>query len=262
MKAGSFRRLDVAMHAAPLRKTAGSRGMAGRGAAGGLVIGVSPDVKIRGVAGYPSGLPIDGPLITELSNSSKCSKVREMSVVEIRHRDEILKELAVQRSRYSDPATRVLPHLLTPGYMVQGGGTRAAPGTFDVQVHLVNLSTGKTVASARASGPNLFDTVDSLAGRLAASICEPPKEEFPAQYTILAARLQMHTQASQTTGTGICDEVGGFAGSRDFVGALQAPLNRPTAHVEKGPAGSSGDFHVKCPAKWNESPLERLQANR
>lgn len=208
VKAGRTLKLDV-----PMRKTAaGMRAPAGRQSttAGeyGKVVGVSPDVRVTS-PDHPGGIPLDGMLITELVNDARCAK--EISVVELRRRADILKELKLQRSDAVDPATRVQPKLLTPEYVVRGGGAINASGTFTVALRAVDVRTGKTVARASATGAasDFLDSVPGLSDRLAADLCKPkPPETTPApagQLTVTIRGTQTYVKSYRTSSVEFCE---------------------------------------------------------
>jgi hypothetical protein len=153
---GATLRLDVDVRARKPASTRAPLAAARSEEAAGTIIGVSPDTVLP-LPGYPQGLPIDDLLITELTAADAgCRDARgrdTLQVVEIRHRQAILRELALQRTKLVDPSTRVGGgHLLQPRYMVRGGGTRTASGRLTYSIRVVDLKTGRTTATVQGAG--------------------------------------------------------------------------------------------------------------
>jgi hypothetical protein len=102
------------------------------------IVGVSPSLKVNGLLGWDRGLPLDGYVISALTQGP-CppGSDTEVQVVELRHRAELLKEVKLSNSHLADPSSRVTPHFLVNRYLVTGSGT-ASGGTLSVSLNLVD----------------------------------------------------------------------------------------------------------------------------
>ncbi|MDO8793160.1 MAG: hypothetical protein Q7J25_00905, partial [Vicinamibacterales bacterium] len=121
-----------------------------------------------------NGLDIDGVVITDLF-SKECKDGPDYDVVEIRHRDEIIKEIERSNGPGFDPATRVpRGHLLEARQMVKGGGT-IANGRASLQISVVDVATGEVIASAAVEGAatDFFKLLDDLTTAMMKDLCAP-----------------------------------------------------------------------------------------
>lgn len=141
--------------------------------AGKLIVGVDPNLIIRGVRGYDQGLPIDSVITTPLSEGCKPGE-QEMVLVELRRRGEILEELQRANDPRFDPSSVVKPgKLLRERQLVRGSGELRG-NNVSVQLVVVDLETGREIASASAKGTKreILDVIEEAAEALRKGLCE------------------------------------------------------------------------------------------
>lgn len=140
--------------------------------AGRLIVGIDPNVVISGVKGYPNGVPIDGMLATPLSQACPAGGP-EVTLVEIRHRGEIIEELQRANDPRFDKSTTVKPgKLLRERQMVRGGGT-VKNGRATIKLTVVDLETGAVIATSEVDGRlrDLFGVIDEAGSELLKDLC-------------------------------------------------------------------------------------------
>ena len=116
-------------------------------------------------------------LITDILNGagSEC----DTAIVEVEHRDDILKELEFQQSPYVDPSTRVQRDFVIGDVEVKGTlkNRRAplpAPQKLDYDVRLIDKKTGKEVGRVQGSmdASDVFAGEEALAKQLNEELCK------------------------------------------------------------------------------------------
>jgi hypothetical protein len=170
----------------------------GRGRARGRVFTLSPGMRITRYPGLPRGLPLDDVLITDLVNGCPDTTV----VVHPSERGPLLREIRLSNSRFADPATRLTPRFIEPGFEVRGGGS-VSGGQISAQLSIVNLRSGRVVGRVSASGSleSFFEFLDELGRRLVEEVCPgafPLRWEGTANGTITGQGFQESWQASFT----------------------------------------------------------------
>ena len=126
---------------------------------------LSPDAKA--VVGGLNDL-----MITDMLDRgrSEC----DLTIVEVEHRADILKELEFQQSPYVDPSSRVTRNFIQQDISVEGTLKAAGPGRLTAEVKLRDARTGKEVGSlSRTFAENdLFDAMEQLAHAAADESCK------------------------------------------------------------------------------------------
>jgi len=176
--------------ASRMRATAGVASQPIAKRAKGVVLAVSPDVRVFGDPENPKGIPVWWMLITELANGA-CPPEQHKPLMVVAHRKSsdfkaIQAEIKLQNSGHVDPSTQVKPRFIKPQVEVTGGG-QISGGTLSMQFNLVNLKTGKVIGSVSASGPaaSFFEVYDALARKLIDEICkdEQPPDKFTGTFS-------------------------------------------------------------------------------
>lgn len=111
-------------------------------------------------------------LITDVVGASgEC----DVTVVEVEHRDDIIRELEFQQSPYVDPATRVKRNFVIGDVEVKGT-LKNGPGnkTLDYDVRLIDKRSGKEVGklSGTMETADFFDAAERLAKHLSEELCK------------------------------------------------------------------------------------------
>jgi hypothetical protein len=116
-------------------------------------------------------------LITDVVNGA--GEDCDAAVVEVEHRDDILKELEFQKSPYVDPATRVERNFIVSDVEVKGSlTTRRAPlpagPQLDYDVRIIDKKSGREVGRLQGSmsGRDVFAGEQELAKRLNEELCK------------------------------------------------------------------------------------------
>ncbi len=116
-------------------------------------------------------------LITDVVNGA--GKDCDAAVIEVEHRDDILKELEFQKSPYVDPSTRVERNFVVGDVEVKGGlTTRRAPlpagPQLDYDVRIIDKRTGKEIGRVQGSmsGRDVFAGEQALAKKLNEELCK------------------------------------------------------------------------------------------
>ena len=116
-------------------------------------------------------------LITDVVNGAgdDCNA----AVIEVEHRDDILKELEFQQSPYVDPATRVQRNFIIGDVEVKGTLKNRrvplpAPQKLDYDVRLIDKKTGKEVGRVQGSmdASDVFAGEQALAKQLNEELCK------------------------------------------------------------------------------------------
>jgi hypothetical protein len=141
---------------------------AGTAAKADFVLGVKR-IAVTGLAGGP--IEIDGAVTTDVF-SKECADGSSKTLVEIRRRQDILDEIKLQNSKLADKSTRIRPHLIDPKQTVEGSGTREN-GMLTLELRVVDVKSGKTVARSTASGAetDFLDVLDASTSRLVSDLC-------------------------------------------------------------------------------------------
>ncbi|HEY1276552.1 MAG TPA: hypothetical protein VGF25_16705 [Thermoleophilaceae bacterium] len=143
-------------------------------------IGVSPGTVLRGVPGYPDGLPLDSLVITDYFGAEPCAGGRP-PLVEVRDRQRILDEIERQQSELFDPRHRIEPHLIEPDAMISGSGTVTA-GQVRLTLQIAGSVEASVSGSAAFTADGLAGLVDSLVEQLMQEVCDeldPPTPPAP-----------------------------------------------------------------------------------
>ena len=137
-------------------------------------IGVDPKILVLGLDGAPGGVSIDAVIITGLL-SKPCPNGQKLTVVEIRHRKELLEEIERSQRESSDTETRLRNRLIDAQIMVRGGG-RVSGGTFSIQLEATRVGSGQSEASAMVSGraEDAIKLIERAADQLREQLCGPP----------------------------------------------------------------------------------------
>lgn len=164
-----------------------------------------PDVHLsRGIAAM---------LVTDLWGSS-CYKL-----VEWEQRNLILGEIRLQQSRWGDPATRVTPRLINPGYFVEGSlATGGARSSWNIRVR--ERATGRIVASDSGSAADLVAAAPAIGQRLRKKI-EEALCGFPVRFSGTFTG-ENRTAAKNT-----------YSGTISFVRNATSPAGTVTYRVER-----------------------------
>lgn len=171
VKGGKRARVTVKMRrqrAGGSRKASGARTRAAAAKPGGFILGV----KRIPLTGIPNGpVDIDGAVTTEIFNR-ECADGSDKQLVEIRRRQDILDEIKLQNTKYFDRKSRIKAHLVDPRQTVEGSGT-VVDGAVTLELRVVDVKTGKTVAQATSTGPltDFFDLLDNTSAQLVDDLC-------------------------------------------------------------------------------------------
>jgi hypothetical protein len=171
-RAGKPRRLPLSLR--PVRRRTrhlSAREATTTGPAGARIVGVP---YFTGAAPYQNrGLA--AMVETDLAMLNKgppCS----FTVVEVQRRNEIIREIRLQQTRFFDPATRVRPgRLLQPKLLVKGSLSAQAGGDLSYTIRVVNARSGEVKGSTSGRIPeNTFiGSSEGIARELAKIICRP-----------------------------------------------------------------------------------------
>jgi len=101
----------------------------------------------------------------------------KLAVVEWEKRDELQKELDLQKTKYFDPASRVEKHWIDPHYFIEGKLTGTAD-TMEWSLQLRDARTGNIVAVDKGSVPaaQASDVSGGIADRFACSLCRKGRD--------------------------------------------------------------------------------------
>lgn len=252
-KARGHRRLNLHVRRSRLgAKSSSAAPSIARAASSIRYVGVAPKMVVTG-SQVPRGA-IDQMLNTGLSGQP-CQGEPPVQLLEIEHRAELLKEIKRSQSPGFDPATRMTNRLISPGYMVRGGGSQTG-GTLQMELHMVDLKTGKTVASSSVSGTpdSFFDLYDQLQRGFIESLCR--EDRLPYHYKVLDASFQTHATGSMTGD--ICSLAGlPSGGTRDFSGTMATQPLPPPSKLEQLPASQDidGSIRATTAAGWTNDHL-------
>jgi hypothetical protein len=150
-----------------------------RSAAGGprlAIVAVDPHISISGLPGYTNGLEIDGVLITELFGVD-CTDGGEVAIVEVRNRDALEREIALQNTKWFDPKTRVRPNFIKPDTFISGHGS-VSGGMVTIDLAMRGKVTGSSSVTMPVS--QLLDAASAVAADIKGQICRPSETEEPA----------------------------------------------------------------------------------
>jgi hypothetical protein len=98
------------------------------------------------------------------------------TVVALQRRDEIIKEIRRQQTKFFDPATRVRPgRLLQPTIVVRGSLVSHGEGDVSYNLQVVNTKNGKVkgTVSGRTTPTTWLSASEGIARQLAKIICQP-----------------------------------------------------------------------------------------
>jgi hypothetical protein len=121
------------------------------------------------------GMPIDGPLISEMF-AVDCANGGRVRFVEVRHRDLIEREIKLQQGPGFDASTRVKPNFAKPDTFITGTG-EISGGMVTIELTMTGTVTGSSSVSVPVS--RFFDTFATLGSDLMGQICEPADEPPP-----------------------------------------------------------------------------------
>lgn len=140
-----------------------------RAAAQSAAIGIAPFTATGPNPQLGKGLA--DMLITAMSgaHAGDCDAL----VVEVEHRADLLREIALSNSHLADPSTRLrTDQLIDPAVMVRGSvATTATSATWTLEI--VDQATGNVIGgdSGTADGADIFDAPTDMAQRLLDQIC-------------------------------------------------------------------------------------------
>lgn len=125
---------------------------------------------------YGKGLAqmLDTDLVQQVGSDGKFASCGAV-VIEVHHRDEILKELELSKSPYVDPATRLTQgRLLDATYMIEGSVQPDGADGMSWQIQMREVATGRIVArdSASIKLDKLVDASGQIVERLLNQICK------------------------------------------------------------------------------------------
>ncbi len=253
-KAKGHRGLNLRARPVRARASTARRAPSASASAGSVkYVGVAPSMPIAG-SQVPAGA-LEQMLVTDMAGQP-CAGNTRLQVLEVKHRQDLIDEIRRSQSPAFDPSTRLTNHLISPRYMVQGGGSQSG-GTLQMELHMVDLTTGSTVASANVSGPpdQFFGLYDQLQQSFIESACR--EDRLPYQYKILDASFETH--AKGVASGDVCSHAGiASGGTRDFSGTMTTqPL--PAASKLEQPPGSQeidGSIKAKVAARWTNDHLD------
>ena len=134
--------------------------------------------------------------LVQLDEGPPCA----FTVLELQHREEILREIRLQQTEFFDPASRVQPgHLLQPNLVVSG--SLVSHGGDDVSYALTVVKNGKVkgTVSGRIGADGWLTASGGIARQLAKIICEPDDMYFRiVGYTRTETSSTAHGQRNVT----------------------------------------------------------------
>jgi hypothetical protein len=168
-RAGKPRRLPLSLR--PFRRRTrrlGASERAANGAAARRIVGVH---YFTGAAPYQNrGLAsmVETDLV-QLNQGPPCA----FTVVEVQRRDEVIREIRLQQTRFFDPASAVRPgRLLQPNHVVRGSLVPQAGGALAYTIRVMRGGRVKGSVSGRISENAWVTASGSIARELAKIICE------------------------------------------------------------------------------------------
>jgi hypothetical protein len=197
--------------------------------------------------------------LVPLSNGPPC----EFSVIEMQHRDDIIKEINLQQTEFFDPASRIKPgHLLQPNLVVYGSLTASGGGALGYLLRVVNARNGRvkgTVVGTISPDEWLTASAD-IARRLAVIICQPDDDYF---------RIVAYTRTERSTsGHGehtITDSLSGGPGPVTKVAECSDPIACAADFQVDATVTTTANGHVfgvpdsGCPGGEYTYPTQTLQ---
>jgi hypothetical protein len=197
--------------------------------------------------------------LVPLSDGPPCA----FSVIEMQHRDDIIKEIKLQQTEFFDPASRIKPgHLLQPNLVVNGSLTLSGGGALGYVLRVVNARNGRvkgTVVGTISQGDWLTASA-GIARRLADVICQPDDDYF---------RIVGYTRTERsTTDQGehiIIDTLSGGPGPVTAVADCTDPLGCATDFEVGATVTTTANGHVTgvpdsgCPGGAYTYPTQTLQ---
>jgi hypothetical protein len=135
--------------------------------------------------------------LVQLDEGPPCA----FTVLEMQHRDEILREIRLQQTEFFDPASRVKPgHLLQPNLTVNG--TLVSHGGDDVSYSLTVVKSNgqvKGTVTGRTGKDGWLTASGGIARELAKIICQPDDMYFRiVGYTRTETSSTAHGQRNVT----------------------------------------------------------------
>lgn len=169
-RAGKPRRLPLSLR--PFRRRTrhprSARATAARGSAASRIVGVP---YFTGAAPYQNrGLAsmVQTDLV-QLNKGPPCA----FTVVELQRRDDVVREIRLQQTRFFDPATTVRPgRLLQPNHVVRGSLVSAAGGALGYTIRVMRGGTVKGSISGRIPENAWLTASEGIAREVAKIICD------------------------------------------------------------------------------------------
>jgi hypothetical protein len=148
------------------------------------VVAIDPRIEIAGVPGYPNGMALDTMLITDVFGVD-CTNGGQVTVVEVRHRDEIEREIRLSNSKAFDPRTRIRPNFTKPDTFITGHG-EVSGGMVTIDLRM----TGKVTGSSSMTVPlsQVLTVTEALGSDLKGQICRSQDEPAPPSPPVVTER--------------------------------------------------------------------------
>jgi hypothetical protein len=197
--------------------------------------------------------------LVPLSNGPPCA----FSVIEMQHRDDIIKEIKLQQTEFFDPASRIKPgHLLQPNLVVNGSLTASGGGAVGYVLRVVNARNGRVKGTVVGTiSPDEWLTASSdIARRLADIICQPDDDYF---------RIVGYTRTERSTSDygehTITDSLSGGTGPVTKVAECTDPIGCAADFQVDATVTTTANGHVfgvpdnGCPGGAYTYPTQTLQ---